>query len=558
MKPSRFNEIKRPIALFLCALTTAILLSGCTKVTTSTGPAGGGNPWTKHGILRIAGVSEPDNVNVMLGNQQIEVDLSMFWAGYLFNWSDKNEFVPELATEVPTTKNGGISKDGLAITYHLRKGVKWQDGAPFTADDVIFTWRAVINPANNVQTRTGYDSNYITSIEKKDDYTIVVHLKQRWAPFVATFFTMSSTPYPILPKHLLGQYPDINHAAYNNKPVGTGPFIFQEWQRGTIIRMTANPNYWRGPPKLKEVDYKIIPDETTILTQLRTHEADMEYNAPASQTPSFKEITGVHIYLTPFTHYRQIAFNLTNPILSDVRVRQALAFAIDQQELIDTVSHGVDMKGDTDQPPFLWAHASGVKQYLHDPAMAAKLLDEAGWKLGQDGYRYKNGQRLALEMSGTTGAAETRNLEAVVQREWRLVGVEGDVKNYQSGMFFATMQAGGIVQSGKFDTAFYSWINGVDPDDSTLFMCNQFPPNGQNAYRFCNHDLDAAQQMAMTEYDQDKRKIAYDKIQHILAEQEPIVIVWFVRRQDIVNSDMRNYKPAHAVTTFWNTWEWEL
>ncbi len=548
--------MKRSIVCLAFVLAALALSAGCTKVGTSTGTGIHGNPWTVHGLLRWAGVSEPDNMNPLLGEQQIEVDLSMFWAGYLFNWDDRNEFVPELATEVPTTANGGISRDGLAFTYHLRKGVKWQDGAPFSADDVIFTWQAVMNPANNVQTRTGYD--LITAIDKKDDYTIVVHLKKRWAPFVNSFFTMSSTPYPILPKHLLGQYADINHVGYNIKPVGTGPFIVQEYQKGTIIRMTANPNYWRGAPKLKEVDYQIIPDETTILTQLRSHEIDMEYNAPSSQTPSFTELTGYHIYLTPFTQYREIGLNNTNPILSDVRVRQALAFAIDQQELIDTVSHGVNMKGDTDQPPFLWAHNSGVKQYPHDVAQAGKLLDAAGWKLGSDGYRYKNGEKLELGMSGATGSAETRNVETIVQRQWQLVGVQGDIKNYITPLFFASLQAGGILQTGKYDTAFYSWINGIDPDDSTLFMCDQFPPNGQNSIRFCNHDLDAAEQVAMTEYDQDKRKAAYDTIQSILADQEPLVIIWYVRRQDILNSDLRNYKPAHAVTTFWNTWEWEL
>ncbi len=541
-----------------CLMGVVSLVTGCTKVGTSTGAGPNGNPWTVHGVLRIAGVAEPDNMNPLLGEQQIEVDLSMFWAGYLFNWNDQNQFVPELATEVPTTQNGGISPDGLSITYHLRRGVKWQDGAPFTADDVIFTWQAVINPANNVQTRTGYDSNYITSIEKKDDYTIVVHLKRRWAPFINTFFTMSSTPYPILPKHLLAQYPNINHLPYNTKPLGTGPFIVQEWQKGTIIRMTANPNYWRGAPKLKEVDYQIIPDETTILVRLQTHEADMEYNAPSSQTPSFSKLTGYHIYLTPFTQYRQIGLNLRNPILSDVRVRQALSYAIDQRELIDTVSHGVNMSGDTDQPPFLWAHNSNVRRYHHDPAMAASLLDADGWKLGSDGYRYKDGQKLELGMSGATGVAETRDLEAIVQRQWQQIGVQGDVKNYATPLFFASLQAGGILQGGKFDTGFYSWINGIDPDDSTLFMCDQMPPNGQNSYHFCNQDLDAAQRIAMTEYNQDQRKAAYDKIQDILADQVPLIIVWFVRRQDVVNSDLRNYKPAHAVTTFWNTWEWEL
>jgi peptide/nickel transport system substrate-binding protein len=269
-------------------------------------------------------------------------------------------------------------------------------------------------------------------------------------------------------------------------------------------------------------------------------------------------LTGYHIYLTPFTQYRQIGINLRNPILSDVRVRQALAYAIDQRELIDTVSHGVNMSGDTDQPPFLWAHNANVRRYHHDPAMAASLLDAAGWKLGSDGYRYKDGQKLEIGMSGATGVAETRDLEAIVQRQWQQIGVQGDVKNYATPLFFASLQAGGILQGGKFDTGFYSWINGIDPDDSTLFMCDQMPPNGQNSYHFCNQDLDAAQRIAMTEYNQDQRKVAYDKIQDILADQVPLIVVWFVRRQDVVNSDLRNYKPAHAVTTFWNTWEWEL
>src|SRR5579872_315024 len=547
--------------LFYAAAVCALIIvsAGCTKVGTSTGlGTAGHNSWTIPGHLRIAGVSEPDNMNPLLGEQQIEVDLSMFWAGYLFNWDDKNEFVPELATEVPTLQNGGISKDGLSITYHLRKGVLWQDGAPFSADDVIFTWQAVNNPRNNVQTRSGYDTNTITTIEKKDPYTIVVHLRKPYGPFVSTFFTMSSTPYCILPKHLLGQYPDINQAPYNLKPVGTGPFIVQQWVKGTVIRFTANPHYWRGAPKLAAIDYRIIPDENTILTQLRTHEADMEYNAPSSQTPSLQAIPGDKIYLTPFTQYRQIGLNLNNPILQDVRVRQALAYGTDQQELINTVSHGVDMTGDSDQPGFLWAHADGLRQYHHDPVHAGQLLDAAGWRLGPDGFRYKDGQRLTLGMSGATGAAETRDLETIVQREWHEIGVDAVVKNYVSPLFFASYQAGGILQGGKFDTGFFSWINGIDPDDSTLFMCSQFPPNGQNTYHFCNQDLDGAENVALTSYDQRQRKAAYDRIQHILAEQEPLIVIWYVRRQDVVNTDLKNYKPAHAVTTFWNTWEWQL
>ena len=544
---------------FILAAALILGLAACTRVSTETGApgAGAGNPHTVHGLLRWGGVAEPDSMDPVVGNQQIEIDLSMFWGGYLFNWSDQNKFEPELATEEPTTKNGGISADGLALTYHLRPNVKWQDGAPFTADDVIFSYQAVMNNANFVGSRVGYSD--IASIEKKDDYTIVVHLKARYAPFVAAFFTMSGTPYPILPKHLLAKYPNINKVDFNRIPVGTGPFKVVEYDKGRLIKMVANPTYWRGAPKLREIDYYIIPDETTILTQLKTGELDFEYNAPASQAESLANIPGTRVYVTPFTQYRQIAFNVQNPILSDLRVRRALAYAINKHDLIAKISHGIDIPADTDQPPFLWAHNAHVMTYEYDPAKANALLDAAGWRMGSNGFRQKNGQTLEVAMLGATGAAETRNLEAVVQEEWQAVGVKGDVKNAATSLMFASYGAGGLLQNSKFDAGFYSWINGVDPDDSVNFMCDQIPAKGgQNQSLFCDPKLDAAERVALREYDHDKRKPAYDTIQSILAEQLPTIFIWYVSRQDIANVDLKGYKPAHAVTTFWNTWEWSI
>jgi peptide/nickel transport system substrate-binding protein len=540
------------------ALVIALALFGCTKVgmQTSTQQGNGGNSWTVHGVLRWAGNAEPDNMNPLVGNQQVEADLSMFWAGYLFNWNDKSRFEPELATTVPTPQNGGISADGLAITYHLRPGVKWQDGAPFGADDVIYTWRQVMNPANNVASRVGYD--LISAIDKNDDHTIVVHLKKRYAPFIATFFTMGNTPYPVLPKHLLSRYADLNRVPFDNLPVGTGPFKVVKYDKGSLIRMVANPAYWRGAPKLKEVNYHIVPDENTILTQLRTHEIDFEYYAPASQYPSLQNIPGVKAYVTPFTQFGLLALNLTNPFLADVRVRRALAYATDQKALIKNISHGVYVQGDTDQPAFLWAHASHVRQYPHDPKMAGSILDTAGWKLQSDGYRYKNGERLSLTMTGSTGRVEAREALELMQRSWKQLGVDAQIKTYSAPLYFATYGAGGIVQRGKFDVAFFSWINGVDPDDATLFMCNQFPPAGQNVFHFCDPAVDRAENTALREYDQGKRKQAYDEIQTILADQEPLILTWYVSRLDVANTDLKNYKPAHAVTTFWNTWEWAI
>ena len=554
-------------AMFVSLAVLFIATAGCTKVSTQTGAGTGGNSWTQHGVLRWAGLSQPDNMNPLVGNQQIEIDLSMFWGGYLFNWSDTNRFVPELATLEPTLANGGISKDGKTITYHLRKGVRWQDGAPFSADDVIYTYQQVMNKANNVSSTVGYDR--IAKIDEPDKYTIVVHLKQPYAPFVGSFFSMSSTPYCILPKHLLSQYSDmrggvmqgnLNRVAYDDKPVGTGPFTIESNEKGSLIRMVANPHYWRGAPKLREVDYRIVPNENTILTQLESHDADFEYNAPTSQYPSLKNLdgNGFKLYETPFTQYAQLALNLDTPALRDLAVRQALAYATNTQEIINKISHGVDIAGYTDQPPFLWAYSDNVTKYPYDTTKAGQLLDQAGWTMGSDGYRHKNGQMLDLQISGSTGAAVNNAIEVVVQSEWKQVGVKLDVKNYPTDLFFATFGAGGILQTGKFEVGIYSWINGVDPDDSTLWMCNQFPPAGQDVYHFCNRNLDAAEQTALADYDPAQRTAAYATIQQILTQQEPMIVLYYARRLDIANADFTGYKPAHAVSEFWNTWEWNI
>jgi len=534
--------------------------AGCTKVGTAGGSpgtaAGAAHAWTQPGLLRIAGLSEPDSLNPLVGNQQIDNDLSMFWAGYLFNLDDRNEFVPELATEMPTLRNGDISRDGLTIVYHLRRGVLWQDGAAFTAGDVLFTYRAIMNDRNNIPSRAGYD--VIASLAAPDPHTVVVRLKRPWSPFVATFFTMSGTPYPVLPKHLLEKYPDINRIPYNSKPVGTGPFIIDGWQRGQKIVFHANPHYWRGRPKLDRIEYDPIPDENTVLTRLQAHEVDMEFNAPSVQYPTLQKLAGYNVLLTPFTQFAQLALNVKSPILSDVRVRRALAYATNVPEFITDITHGVQVPGDSDQPAFSWAHASGLPRYTFDPARARRLLEAAGWQAGPDGVRTKAGQRLTLVAANVSGSSVGNAAFVLAQRQWRDVGVDLEVKNYVSSLFFAAYGAGGILQTGKFDVAFFSWLNGEDPDDSTEFMCDQAPPAGQNVYHFCDAQVDAAERVALGSYDLAIRKRAYDGIQRRLVDEEPTIIMWFVRRIDVVNSDMRNFKPAHAVTDFWNSWEWSI
>jgi peptide/nickel transport system substrate-binding protein len=548
------------------AVALAIALTACTRVaTTQSGPdtgTGGSaapgqrHPWTHPGVLRIASLNDPDTLNPLLGTFQVDTDLSMFWGGYLFNYSDRNELFPELATVVPTVENGGIAKDGLTITYHLRSGVLWHDGQPFDSGDVAFTWRAIMNPNNNVQTRTGYD--LIGSIDTPDKYTAIVHLKQPFAPFVNTFLTMSATTYPVLPKHILANYPDINRVPFNSAPIGTGPFIVKEWHRGQILRMVANPHYWRGAPKLKEVTYQVIPDENTLTTSIKSHDIDLWYNASSATYPAASNVPDTHAVLTPFTQYALIGFNLSRPPLNDLAVRKAIAYGTDRARFIRTATYGVNVPGEGDQPQFSPFYNAALQPIPYDPFKAKATLDAAGWHAGPDGIRTKNGTRLHLVFTTSAGSALGNRMAVLLQSALREVGIETEVKAYATAQMFANYAAGGILQGGKYDVEFSSWVNGTDPDDSTSVMCNQIPPHGQNIYRFCNHEIDSLENVALTSYEQADRKKAYDRIQEILVDQLPYLTMWFNRRFDVVSVDVKNYKPAHAVTTFWNTWEYDI
>jgi peptide/nickel transport system substrate-binding protein len=534
-------------------LGVVLLLSACARIEAANGSAR--HSWTIPHVLRIVDSEEPDSLNPIVGYAQTDVHVSMFWAGYLFNWSDRNRFVPELATVLPTVANRGISPDGKTITYHLRRDVRWQDGAPFSADDVIFSYQAVMNPQNAVQSRSGYE--LISRIDRIDAATIVIHLKHAWAPFTSTFFTMSAETYPVLPKHLIARYPNMNRIPYNEQPIGTGPFKVVKWDRGTNIRFVANPDYWRGRPKLDEVDYEIVPNENTILTKLQTHEADLEMGASQSLIASYRQLPGTTVELNPDNQYVFFDFNLKNPILADLRVRHALVLATDRQALIENVTHGVQIPGEGDQAPYNgWS--AHIPLAAYDPARARRLLDAAGWHVGSDGIRRKGGQRLSLTMAYETGnvAAATSVLEA--QRWWYQIGVDLTVKDYLAPVFGGSYAEGGILLTGKWDVAFSRWYNGVDPDDSILYRCDQFPPAGWNVSRYCNPRVQAAENAAIASNNRVTRLHAYDQVSALLVEDRPFETLWFVRNVNVFNSDLKNFRPAHAVTEIWNPWELDI
>jgi len=536
------------------AVAALLTIAGCVGPSASTSGSGGGVPFIP-GTLRIADIEEPDTLNPYIATVVTALDMSALWGEYFFNVDDHDRFVPEVALTVPTLANGGISPDGLTITYHMRHGISWQDGQPLTSHDVVFTWHAIMNPKNNVQVTTGYDQ--IASIDTPDNYTVIVHMRAKFSPIIA-YFMGTEGGGPILPAHILENQPNMNNVPWDAKPIGAGPFQVVEWVHGDHVTLEANPHYWRGAPKLHQIVYKWIGSNTTIVTELRTGEADAWFRADPSLYPQLDDMAGHDTVLTPYSIFGHIDFNLRDPLLQDLQLRRAIALGIDRHLLIHNATHDVFLPTNSDQPAFSWAYDRDLAPPTYDPTQAAAILDADGWKTGPDGIRVKNGQRLSIQLAYVSGQVIGPAVGNIVQQELKAVGVEIVQKTYPSSIFFAAYGNGGIVNTGKYQLAYYGWSNGVDPDDSSLYLSTNMPPVGQDCIFWKDPIVDAAEYGQLSTFDVDQRKHDFSIIQRQIIDQVPTIILFAEQRIDTYNDHFKNYFASPAQTAAWNSWQWSM
>jgi peptide/nickel transport system substrate-binding protein len=523
-----------------------LLLSGaCSRA--------GHDAGTGSDYLRIAIPINPTQLNPILSQNAIE----SFADGLIFNMlvthDDQHHQIPDLAAVVPTLENGGISRDGLTLTYHLRHNVRWHDGAPFTSRDVAFTWRAIMDPQNNVVSRRGFDQ--VRSMDTPDAYTVVMHMKRSFAPAVDAIFGESDTPTRVLPAHLLAKYPDLNHVAFNAAPIGTGPFRFVRWLRGDRIELEAYAGYFKGAPRIKNLTIKIIPDDSTIEAQLRSHESDLgiEISAPTYQL--LGGVDGITRQLSVTPAYTAIQFNTQAAPLRDPRVRRALVLGMDRAAIVQKNTYGTSTLAVADLSPYYWAFDKSLKPVPYDAGAAKALLDSAGWHPGSDGVRVKNGQRLALLLAYGNGSQLVRNISAQIQQMYKAIGIELDLKGYDYAVLYAAAESGGILNGGKFDLAMYAWFSGADPDDSSQWTCNAIPPAGNNIARYCSKRMDALQRIATTSFDRAARTRAYAQTQALLLEDAPAAFIYYQPLRYAHASDLRNFSP-NGTSEAWNAQEW--
>jgi peptide/nickel transport system substrate-binding protein len=512
-------------------LALALLVTGCTKIETA--QPGARHTYTIPHTLRFAAAENLVGLNPMINTQATLNFLSEMTMAYLIRGDIKSEpVVPELATEIPTKANGGISADGKTMTFHLRRGVVWSDGTPFTADDMIFSTKLILDPKTNVISRDGWD--HIVSMDEPDKYTVVYHLNKPYAAYAVTFFSSVGANPAILPKHLLlGK--DVNTDPYNALPVGVGPFKYSEWKRGDSVVLVPNPKYWRGTPKLQRVIYKEIQDRNVVLEELRTHELDLWIPVAPHYINDVRAISGLRTILVPSFYFDHLDFNNTRPATRDPIVRRALRMAVNRPLLNQKIRFGVYDLSETVVPPVSRFHEN-IPLVPFDIAGANKLLDSGGWVRGADGIRAKGGVRLSLDFATSTGGPDIDTQIELIRGWWKQLGVEVVVRHYLSSLFFAPLSDGGIIYGGKFDVVVFAW--GGDPvqDLYNLYGCNSFPPNGQNDPRYCNTTVTA--EMA-------KNRLEYNPSARVAATKDVPIIVLDTRKDiSAYNDDLKHWNPS--------------
>ncbi len=535
----------------------ALALSACTKVGESGSASATSGPANHPDRLVLATISDPKSLNPAFSAATPTLELSALLFSYAVRYDDHAKPVPDAVSEIPTIENGDVSKDGLTIKYKLRHGIKWHDGqGELTCADMRSTWKMMVNPKNVIDTTVGWDA--IKDLDCSDPYVAVVHMKHVYAWYLQQLWGVNGNS-PILPAHIIDKYNDdkgsMNNAPFNSAPVGSGPYKFVSWDRGSQVRLEANPDYFLGKPKIAEMVYKIIPDGNTLTTQVQTHEVDIGWNLPAAQwqrLQTFQGVTAIDPVIYLFDHFD---FNLSRPLFQDVNVRRALTYALDRAALLDKVQRNLGELSDTFMDPTLYkdAYDPTVMKYPYDVAKAKALLDGAGWKAGPDGIRTKNGQRLAFQCSGTAESTTGHLIEAQAQIYWKAVGADVEIKNYPSALFFD--QANGPLAKGAFDVGLYAWAGAAEVDQSAIYSGHFMPPHGQNYPRWQNARATAAMDDANGTVDKRRQIADYKIVQQEFAKDDPSVILWF--RKFIITSPsaLKDFTATPVITTpFWNPW----
>jgi peptide/nickel transport system substrate-binding protein len=420
---------------------------------------------------------------------------------------------------------------------------------------VEFTYKTIINPNVAIRSRAGFE--LISQFKVVDDHNLEIHLSKPFAPFIWAWQRMH-----IVPEHILSKEKDINTAAFNSKPIGTGPYKLVERVAGSHMSYTSNDKYHRGAPAIKKVIHKFVPDQTVLYTQFKTGEIDVLglHGVPPERFAEAKGLQGRNILPNPAPWVEFIYFNCGKPQFKDKIVRQALSLAIDKGKLIKDIQYGIPPRTLSYLHPTHWAYNKDLKDPGFSLEKAAKMLDDSGWKPGSDGIRQKNGIKLQFTMSTTAGSKAREQAQAMLQADWKKIGVAMEIKNMPASVVW-----GEYTTKSQFDTLMVGWepTMGMDPDYSDRCHSKRIPVkhgSGSNYVQYENPDLDKLLDEGAVLTDQNKRKAVYAKVQQILADDLPFLPIFAYVMIYGKKGELQGYEVNPYVTDItWNlqNWKWK-
>ena len=455
--------------------------------------------------------SSPANLDPRVGidAQSERIDKLLF--DDLLSRGDNLNVAPGLAErwEVP---------DPLTYIFHLHAGIRFHDGRPLTSRDVKWTFDSLLQ--RNIRSTKAGIYQFVDRIEAPDSATVIFHMKQA-----------DSTLLWNISDGAIGIVPEGSGDEMTRHPVGTGPFRFVSAETDREVVLERNADYWNGAPKIARVRFAVVPDETTEALELRKGSGDIVINSLTPDTVNtLSNDPKLEVEQAPGNEVQYLGFNLRDPILRDVRVRQAIAYGLDRRPLIEYLWRGEARPARSVLPPQSWAFNGEVPHYDYDLAKAEQLLDKAG-------YPAVNGVRFHITMKTST-VQSTRLMVAVMQQQLRKIGIALDIRSFEPATFLAD-----VVQ-GAFQMYGLRWIGGnEDPGIfEYAFHSSKFPPNGANRGFYANARVDDLIDRARREVDPQMRKPLYDEVQLILAQELPYIDLWYLDNVLVHTRRVQNLK----------------
>ncbi len=528
-------------------LTAALVLGACGGGGSDSASSNGTG--ASNDLLVVGYDREPDTMNRYATHILEDIE-SCVVEGLVTN-DEAMRVVPVLAAEVPTTENGGVTlrpDGGMDVTWKLRPGVKWHDGVAHTSADVKFTVDAINKGDWKPESVDGFDR--ITSVDTPDSLTAVVHYKEVYAPYRLQFVRGT------LPKHTLSGR-DLNSANdYNRAPLGTGPYKVAEWKTGEYILLERAPGYWRGDslPHIRRILFKFLTNTTTRINQLKSGEVHMVALVPWDKVRELRGTSSLRLNQVVGNGYEHVSLNQRRfAPFADVRVRQALAHAVDRQLIVNTLLDTLVTVVNGPIQPLSPAYEPGVTAYAYDPAKARALLDAAGWRTGADGTRAKDGKRLAFTLITQAGFAIRENVSQALQQQFRDIGVDVKVQLVDgtaiSSLWF----------NGNFDAMLHWWQQGADPEITLFFAADRAPPAGRNINYLSDSALTGLLYRSDRTANESERIALLKDAQRRVAELAPEIPLYNTAKIDAVPATLQGFtgNPSNA-GPFWNVHSWRI